>query len=429
MNTEPSETIPGNIMVVDDTPANLTLLVGMLKSKGYVVRPAPSGKIALQAAEREPPDLIMLDINMPEMDGFEVCRRLKASEKTSQIPVIFISALSETLDKVKAFSVGGVDYVTKPFQFEEVEARVETHLKLHRYQAQIETWNLQLASKVREQTLDLRKKNDGLQALVEKIKNNYQETILAFSNLLELRKTGPANHASNVSEIVEKVALAMDLPNAPMIRVAGLLHDIGKIGMPEALLLVDPAKMRLAEFEEYRKHAVRGQAILEAIDDLRDATWMVRHHHERYDGGGFPDMLGGNTIPLGSRIIAIADALDWYIQNPATKEAPIDSGLERLKKEMGRKFDPALFEVFENPIRDYYSRLIPHLTDIVSEVLPRELLPGMVLSGDVRSGTGVLILKKGSHLTDQNIQFIERMYAFDPPKIGVYISQRNASEA
>jgi len=121
-----------NVIVVDDTPANLQLLTGMLKERGYRVRPVPSGKLALQAAKNDLPDLILLDIMMPEMDGYEVCERLKADDKLKEISVIFISALNETMDKVRAFGVGGVDYVTKPFQFEEVNARVSAHLELHR---------------------------------------------------------------------------------------------------------------------------------------------------------------------------------------------------------------------------------------------------------------------------------------------------------
>ena len=116
---------PANILIVDDTPANLQVLAGMLKDRGYKVRPVPGGKLALLAAQREPPDLILLDINMPDMNGYEVCERLKADDDLKGIPVIFISALTEQLDKVKAFATGGVDYITKPFQMEEVHARVQ----------------------------------------------------------------------------------------------------------------------------------------------------------------------------------------------------------------------------------------------------------------------------------------------------------------
>ena len=131
---------PANILVVDDTPANLQVLAGMLKDRGYKVRPAPSGKLALLAAQRNPPDLILLDINMPDMNGYEVCEHLKADENLKGIPVIFISALTEQLDKVKAFAMGGVDYLTKPFQMEELHARVETHLKIRRLQVDLEDY-------------------------------------------------------------------------------------------------------------------------------------------------------------------------------------------------------------------------------------------------------------------------------------------------
>jgi phosphoserine phosphatase RsbU/P len=135
---------PASILVVDDTAANLQVLAGMLKDRGYKVRPVPSGKLALLAARRDPPDLILLDINMPEMNGFEVCGHLKADEQLKGIPVIFISALTEQLDKVKAFAIGGVDYLTKPFQMEELHARVETHLKLRRLQVELEETNSRL---------------------------------------------------------------------------------------------------------------------------------------------------------------------------------------------------------------------------------------------------------------------------------------------
>ena len=147
---------PASILVVDDTPANLQVLAGMLKDRGYKVRPVPSGKLALLAAERDPPDLILLDINMPEMNGYEVCEHLKAADSLQGIPVIFISALTEPLDKVKAFAIGGVDYLTKPFQMEELHARVETHLKLRRLQIELEEANARLAKANDRMSRDLK---------------------------------------------------------------------------------------------------------------------------------------------------------------------------------------------------------------------------------------------------------------------------------
>src|SRR3954466_12133371 len=147
---------PASILVVDDTSANLQVLAGMLKDRGYKVRPVPGGKLALQAARRAPPDLILLDINMPDMNGYEVCEPLKADDRLKGIPVIFISALTEQLDKVKAFAVGGVDYPTKPFQMEELHARVETHVKLRRLQIELEETNARLATANARMSRDLK---------------------------------------------------------------------------------------------------------------------------------------------------------------------------------------------------------------------------------------------------------------------------------
>ena len=146
---------PASILVVDDTPANLQVLTGMLKDRGYKARPVPGGKLALAAAERDPPDLILLDINMPDMNGYQVCEHLKADDKLKGIPIIFISALTEPLDKVKAFAIGGVDYLTKPFQMEELYARVETHLKLRRLQIELEEYSRHLELAQERLTLDL----------------------------------------------------------------------------------------------------------------------------------------------------------------------------------------------------------------------------------------------------------------------------------
>jgi serine phosphatase RsbU (regulator of sigma subunit) len=144
-----------SILVVDDAPANLQVLAGMLKDRGYKPRPVPSGKLALLAARKDPPDLILLDINMPEMNGYEVCEHLKADDKLKGIPIIFISGLTESLDKVKAFAFGGVDYITKPFQMEELHARVETHLRLRRLQIELEEYSHRLEMAQQRLKLDL----------------------------------------------------------------------------------------------------------------------------------------------------------------------------------------------------------------------------------------------------------------------------------
>lgn len=172
----PARKTEPDILIVDDTPANLQVLSGLLKDRGYKVRPAPSGKLALQAAQSTPPDMVLLDIKMPEMDGFEVCRQLKADARLREIPVIFISALGDTLDKIQAFGAGGVDYVTKPFQVEEVEARVRTHLRLHWLQQEREAQNARLEELVRARTRQLAESNAQL-AVLDKTKSGFLRLI------------------------------------------------------------------------------------------------------------------------------------------------------------------------------------------------------------------------------------------------------------
>jgi signal transduction histidine kinase len=171
-----------DILIVDDTLANLQLLAGMLRDRGYRVRPVPSGKLALQAIQKEPPELILLDINMPEMNGYEVCAFLKADEALREIPVLFISALDETIDKVKAFTAGGVDYITKPFQFEEVEARVKTHLKLRRLQLERERQNRQLLESYEK----LKKLEDLRDNLTHMVVHDMRAPLMGITGHLEI---------------------------------------------------------------------------------------------------------------------------------------------------------------------------------------------------------------------------------------------------
>ena len=166
MNQNQTESPKADILIVDDTPANLRLLAGILTDQGYKIRPASRGRMALLAAQAQPPDLILLDIMMPEMDGYEVCRQLKADEQTRDVPIIFISALDEALDKVTAFSIGAVDYITKPFQVEEVLARVETHLTIRNLQKQLQLANRELAN----QNAELEERNAALQEALSTIR-------------------------------------------------------------------------------------------------------------------------------------------------------------------------------------------------------------------------------------------------------------------
>jgi putative two-component system response regulator len=332
----------GNILVVDDVPANLILLTGMLKEKGYRVRPVPNGKMALKAVEHEPPDLILLDINMPEMDGFEVCRRLKQDTRFRDIPIIFISALTETLDKVKAFHSGGVDYVTKPFQFEEVEARVETHLRLRRYQEHLE---------------------DVVEEQVEEISASQVSTIFALSKLAESRDKETGTHLERVQIYCRMLAekLGGDEPYNRVIDTAFIhnifnaspLHDIGKVASPDQVLL-KPGKLTPKECDIIKRHTLVGAATMEAVRDVYPKNTFInmgisiaRSHHERWDGMGYPDGLKGDEIPLAARIMAVADVYDALRSNRCYK-GPFsrDRSREIVQNGGGTQFDPIVVQAF-----------------------------------------------------------------------------------
>ncbi|MEI7989417.1 MAG: response regulator [Chloroflexota bacterium] len=341
-----------NIMVVDDTPANLTLLVNMFKEKGCKIRPVPNGKLALKLVENELPDLILLDINMPEIDGYEVCRRLKADTRFSDIPVIFISSLSETFDKVKAFTSGGVDYITKPFHFEEVEARVDTHLKVHRYQ-------LYLEELVKEK--------------VKEISDSQMSTIFALSKLAESRDNDTGQHLERVQTFCYLLAekLSQDIPyksniDEDFIRNlsnASPLHDIGKVAIADSILL-KPGSLTMEEFETMKTHTVIGAHTLDEVKHLYPGNSFInmgisiaRSHHERWDGNGYPDNLQGEGIPLAARIMAIADVYDALRSKRCYKGALARMECrEIILNGRGSQFDPVLVDAFAD-VEEEFDRI------------------------------------------------------------------------
>jgi putative two-component system response regulator len=317
MNHPIQPTPVADILVVDDTLANLQLLASMLKKRGHKVRPVPNGKLALQAARSQPPDLILLDINMPEMDGYEVCVELKADPRLSDIPVIFISANIEVLDKVKAFSVGGVDYVTKPFYDDEVEARVEAHLKILRLRREINALNSSL--------------KDQVQAQVKEISDSQIATIIALAKLSECRDKDTGNHILRVQRYSQTLAKRLadegvfgsliDDSFIANIFQASALHDIGKVGIPDSILL-KPGKHTPEEFETMKTHTTLGATTLASVLENYPGNAFVlmgvevaRSHHERWDGSGYPEGLSGESIPLAARIIVIPDQYDALRNN------------------------------------------------------------------------------------------------------------------
>jgi response regulator RpfG family c-di-GMP phosphodiesterase len=331
----------GNIIAVDDNPANLKLLEGMLRQQGYRVRSFPRGRLALAAAMTNPPELILLDINMPEMNGYEVCERLKSTQELSDIPVIFLSALNETEDKVKAFRSGAVDYISKPFQFEEVHARVETHLQLRDLQRALKLQNEHLKELVDQRT-------EQIQLVMKQIESTYDETLRALGGALDLRDNETAGHSQRVTRYSLELARAMGCGEQEVKQIAlgAFLHDFGKIGIPDAILH-KPGKLTPEETDIMRQHVRIGYNMVIGISFLAGAAQIVLTHQEFYDGTGYPQGLSGKQIPIGARIFSVADTLDAITSDrPYRTALPFQTAREEIVRWSGRQFDPDVVEAF-----------------------------------------------------------------------------------
>ena len=338
------------VLVVDDTPDNLAVLSSLLKDE-YRVKAASNGEKALQiAAADNPPDLILLDIMMPGLDGYEVCRRLKADATTHHIPVIFLTAKTEVDSEKRGLELGAVDYITKPISPPIVLARVKTHLKL-------------------KATADfLRDKNDFLEQEVAKRTQEVMAiqdvTILAMASLAETRDLETGNHIRRTQFYIKALATRLrahprfathlDDYTIAMLFKSAPLHDIGKVGIPDRILL-KPGRFIPEEFEIMKTHTTLGRDAIEhaehslgaKVEFLTMAKEIAYSHQEKWDGSGYPQALSGEGIPLAARLMALADVYDALISRRVYKEGmPHEAAVAIIVEGKGRHFDPDIVDAF-----------------------------------------------------------------------------------
>ncbi|MGZ4959036.1 MAG: HD-GYP domain-containing protein [Methylomonas sp.] len=315
----------GKILAVDDTPASLKLLTDILNEEGYEVRAALNGQLALHSAISNPPELVLLDIRMPETDGFEVCRQLKAHPETRAVPVIFVSALSETNEKVEGFELGAVDFVTKPFQREELLARVRTHLEVYRLRNHLQ-------EVVAERTGEL--------------KENLLEFVTAIASTIEARDPYTAGHQRRVANLATAIAKELKLPEDQIegLNLASVVHDIGKIRVP-AEILSKPGRLDELEFSLIKRHSTTGYEILKSIHFPWPLAQIVLQHHERLDGSGYPHGLKNDEILLEARIVAVADVVEAMVSHrPYRAGLGTDAALEEISRHRGAIYDATVVD-------------------------------------------------------------------------------------
>jgi len=341
------------ILAVDDTPENLDVLKGILLPS-YRVKGAINGQMALKIVENQRVDLILLDIMMPGMDGYEVCRRLKENPVSRDIPVIFLTARIHVEDERRGLEMGAVDYITKPISPPILMERVKTHLSLKEARDLLHRQNQLLEEKVRQRTLQL--------SILQDV------TMMAMGSLAETRDPETGGHIHRTRQYVQLLAEQLaDHPkfrdtltpeNITLLSKSAPLHDIGKVGVPDRILL-KKGRLTPEEFEEMKKHTIFGrdaiasaeQAILShqvmSDDFLRFAKELAYSHHERWDGGGYPEGLAGEAIPLGARLMAVADVYDALISERVYKPAySHEESVNIIREGGGSQFDPDVVAAF-----------------------------------------------------------------------------------
>lgn len=338
-----STSVKPKILVVDDEPYNQKLMEAILVPMGYEVWLAQDGEEALQKVRDYSPDVILLDVMMPRLNGFEVARALKSDPVTKIIPVVMVTALNEVEDRVKAMDAGADDFIAKPVDKTEVRARVSSLLKVKAYNDYMRDQQQELEAQVARRTEQLRD-------AYEKIKKASLDTIYMLSLAAEYRDGATGAHIRRMSHFAVVVArkLKLDDDIVENIYYAAPMHDVGKIGIPDRILM-KPSQLDAEEWEIMKQHSAIGAKILETSDAefIRLAHTIALTHHEKWDGTGYPKGMKGPEIPIVGRLIAVVDVFDALISNrPYKPPLPIDSAFSIIREGSGSHFDPEVVAAF-----------------------------------------------------------------------------------
>lgn len=384
------------ILVVDDEPANLGVLNALLQPH-FRVRVARSGIEALRAVASAPhPDLVLLDVMMPEMDGYTVLAKLREAPANRDLPVIFVTAMDASESEQRGLELGAVDYITKPISPPIVLARVRAQLELKAARDHLADQNAWLEAQVAERTRALKSALEKTEAAHASLKKSYFGTLMAINALAELRGAAIGEHSRRVADLSRQLArdMGMGAAEAQDVFVAALLHDIGKIGFPDDLLKKPVNAMNAEQSALYRRHPALGADALAKIEALADIAAIVRSHHERYDGQGFPEGHSGLDIPLGARVIAaVSDFDDLRHGALTTLPMTIKESHRYLVEGRGHRYDPTVIDRLELLLAFDESDEIDEI-----RVTAGHLLEGMVLTRDVMHPDGFLLLSKSTVL-------------------------------
>lgn len=434
------------VLLVDDEPNILQALQRLLRRETFRIVTAGSGEEALQLlSQLRGVAVILSDMRMPYMNGSEFLKRSR--EFAPESVRILLTGYSDISDAVDAVNQGGISrYLSKPWNdtdlLQTLRTAVESYTLNHenkklqelvrRQNKELQDWNQNLKERVLQQTAAVRQKNEELHNSVKQQKEAFQSLISSFSSLVEMRGTRSRQHAANVAKLSVLVAGEMGFPKEEqeVIRTAALLHDIGEIGLSERIMLVNPESLSQDDFVEYSQHPIRAQLLIDPIEELRPAGILIRHHHEMFNGNGFPDHLAGERIPIGARIIAYADLMDRAARQCSGNIA--DQALQWTDIHVGKSLDPALRTLFHKFTKYVYfppPKFAGGLESGERDVKLDDLEPGMILARSIYSGSGILLLQVGITLDAKHIGALRRYFELDPTDEPIYILRAGRTTA
>ncbi|MCX8087579.1 MAG: response regulator [Rhodocyclaceae bacterium] len=423
---------PARLLCVDDEPSILSALKRVFRPYGYTVFTATSGKEGLAILEREPIDVVISDMRMPEMDGAQFLEQV--FERWPETKRILLTGYADAAATIAAINLGKIwRYVAKPWHDDELVLAVQqaiAHRQLMQENArlaeltrqqneELKALNAQLEAKVAERTEALQKTLASLEAAHRELKLSFLTMVQVLIGLFELHSRSLAGHSRRVADTARQLARALECDEAETqdVVLAALLHDIGKFGLPEHLLGKPYNMLTPGERAQVMQHPQRGEAVLMAIPQLKNAALLVRHHHECFDGSGFPDHLAGLAIPLGARILAVANDFD-ALQMGTLVSRPLKPAEARtfILDNRGKRYDPAVVDAF-------LAQLAGQIPEEVRELpmRPGTLRPGMVLARDLVHPEGYLLLAKGQVVDETIIKQLLKIEATENLRLTLYI--------
>jgi response regulator RpfG family c-di-GMP phosphodiesterase len=417
------------ILFVDDEPSILSSLRRLFRPHGYHIFIAESGAAGLEILEKEAIDLVVSDMRMPEMDGAHFLEQVR--QRWPHVVRLLLTGYADVTSTIAAINCGEIyRYIAKPWDDNDIVLTVRDALEHQRLASE----NARLLTLTQLQNDELKDLNAGLEQKVAKrtaevqqalkdLKRGFIDTVHVFSGLIELRGSKIGGHSRRVAEHARAIAQRLKLSDTELqdVMLAALLHDIGKIGLPDHVL-DKPFNMLSAEVRgEVMKHPLKGQAVLMGIAQLKNAALLIRHHHECFDGSGYPDHLAGLAIPLGSRILAVANEYDSLQAGTLVgRELKPQESLRFIVENRGKRYDPGVVDAFGAWLAENQKAYIVELP-----TRPARLLAGMELARDLVHKEGYLLLAKGCRLDAEVIAQLNRMEEVDGESIVLFIKQES----